>query len=134
MRWLLALLGAVALQAGDVTGTWTGHVELRKGQAQDFAIKLVQSGSGVTGKVYGDYTSSPIAEGRVNGDEVAFIVLVPEQGGNQINDTRYRFSGVVKEGKLELTRVREGATNAGNKGDVQFKGESKVTFQLKRLY
>jgi hypothetical protein len=34
---------------------------------------------------------------------------------------------------MELTREREGATNAGNGGVVQFRGNTKQTFRLKRL-
>ena len=40
----------------------------------------------------------------------------------------------LKPGELgELTREREGSRNAGNGGGVQFRGNAKVTFRLKRL-
>ena len=61
------------------------------------------------------------------------LVAANEQAGNQINETRLRFSGVIKDGEIELTRDRERANNAGNGGDVKFRDQAKTTFRLKRL-
>ena len=61
-------------------------------------------------------------------------MLAQEQAGNQINDTRLRFTGTIKDGEIELTRERESSTNAGNGGGVQMRANAtKQTFRLKRL-
>ena len=48
--------------------------------------------------------------------------------------TRLRFTGSLKDGALELTRDRDGATTAGNGGTFVAKTNPKQTFRLKRLY
>jgi hypothetical protein len=133
MRKLVFLFASAVLGA-DLSGIWVGQIPTRNGQFQDVEFKLVQKGTALEGKLYGDYRSSPIREGQVTGDEISFVVVQQEQAGNQINDTRLRFTGVLKGGELELTREREASTNAGNGGGVQFRGNTKTSFKLKRLF
>jgi hypothetical protein len=130
---IFSLVWVGALCAAEVSGIWMGQIPGRNGEPQEIAFKFTQSGTKLQGKLYGDYQSTPITEGKVAGDEISFIVIAPEQAGNQINQTKLRFSGSLKDGEIELTREREGATNAGNGGVVQFKGNAKQTFRLKRL-
>lgn len=129
----ILLLSALNLFAGDITGIWVGQVPGRNGDLLDISFKFTQDGAALGGKLYGDYMSAPITEGKISGDQVTFLVISPEQAGNQINRTKLRFSGTIKTGEIELTREREGSTNAGNGGGVQFKGNAKQTFRLKRL-
>ena len=128
---LIAIL--FLLFAGDITGIWTGQIPGRNGDLLDISFKFTQDGATLGGKLYGDYMSAPITEGKISGDQVTFLVIAPEQAGNQINRTKLRFSGTIKAGEIELTREREGSTNAGNGGGVQFKGNTKQTFRLKKL-
>lgn len=146
MKFHLKLLIAFVLTVGgisaaDFSGTWLGEVPVGNNNgahlklAQSFAVKLVQSGSAVTGKLYGDYESPAISEGKVTDDSIDFIVVSQEQQGNQINQTRLHFTGKLNaDGNIEITRVRESATNAGNNGAFKFKEtNNKQTFVLKRL-
>jgi hypothetical protein len=126
------VFSAVALYGSDLSGIWVGQIPTRNGD-QDIAFKFTQNGATVGGKLYGDYQSTAITEGKISGDQISFILIAPEQSGNQINEAKYRFTGSIKDGAIELTREREGATNAGNGGGVQFKGNAKQTFRLKRL-
>ena len=131
---IFSLFCAGMVCGADVSGIWMGQIAGRNGEPQDIAFKFTQSGEKLQGKLYGDYQSTPISDGKVAGDEVSFVVIAPEQAGNQINQARLRFSGSIKGGgEIELTREREGATNAGNGGVVQFKGNAKQTFRVKRL-
>jgi hypothetical protein len=139
------LLFAWTLSAADLTGIWVGQIPGRNGDLQDIAFKFAQTGTTLDGKLYGDYQSTPISEGKISGDQVTFVVVAPEQAGNQINKAKLRFSGSIQaqptaqasargnSDEIELTREREGATNAGNGGVVQFRGNTKQTFRLKRL-
>ena len=131
--FIVALLCACALSAADLTGIWIGQIPARNGEMQDVAFKFTQNGTALGGKLYGDYQSTQITEGKITGDQITFVVNAPEQAGNQINRARLSFSGSIQNGELELTREREGATNAGNGGVVQFRGNAKQTFRLKRL-
>ncbi|HZO52941.1 MAG TPA: hypothetical protein VFB63_09500 [Bryobacteraceae bacterium] len=134
MRLALGLLLAGALGAADLSGTWIGRVPGRNNTFTDIAFQLEQSGARLTGKVYGDYRSSPILKGTVAGDLVTFTVATVEQAGNEINDSVVRFTGKLVDGELELSRDRESSTRAGSGGGVQIRpGTARVTFRLKKL-
>ncbi len=125
---------AATLAGSDLTGIWVGQIPNRNGDLLDIAFKLTQDGANLSGKLYGDYGSSPIVKGSVDGDQILFIVVSPEQNGNQINSSRLRFTGHIDGSEIELTRERESSTNAGNSGGVESKkGNPKQTFRLKRL-
>jgi hypothetical protein len=130
---ICGLLSAAALSASDLSGIWVGQIPTRNGDLQDISFKFAQQGSRLEGKAYGDYGSTPISEGVVSGDLITFVVKAPEQAGNQINETRLRFTGSFRSGEIELMRERESSTNAGNAGGVQSRGDTRVTVRLKRL-
>src|ERR1051325_5131724 len=98
----LLLFGALSLSAADVSGIWIGQVPTRNNDLLDVAFKFVQNGTKLEGKLYGDYTSSAIIEGKITGDEFTFVVVAQEQAGNQINETRSRYTGVFKDGAIEM--------------------------------
>jgi hypothetical protein len=142
MRKLLitSFLFTAMLPAADFSGTWLGEIPFGfNGQylhmSQQFAIKLVQNGATLTGKLYNDYEGAPIIDGKVTGDAVDFIIVVQEQQSNQIVESKLHFTGTLqKDGSIEITRVRESATNAGNSGAYKYKAaNAKQTFLLKRL-
>jgi hypothetical protein len=134
MKSIAGLLLALPLVAADFTGIWVGQIPARNGEMQDIAFQFRQTGSKLAGKLYGDYQSSPIVEGTVAGGLVTFVVSGAEQAGNQINETRTRFTGRIENGEIELTRERESSHNAGNSGVVeQRRNAPRQTFRLKRL-
>ena len=133
--FICGLLSCLTLVAADFNGIWVGQIPAgRDGAVQDIAFKITQAGTTLAGKLYGDYQSSPISEARVSGDLITFIVVATaQQNGNEINTNRLRFTGNLKDGALELTRDRDGATTAGNGGIFVTKTNPKTTFRLKRL-
>jgi hypothetical protein len=130
----ILLLCATAGFGADLTGVWVGKIYGRRGNAQDIAFQFIQKGAALSGKLYGDYQSTPIVEGKVSDGEVTFLVVSQEQNGNQIDDTMIRFTGCFQGAELELNRQAESATNAGNGGKVALKGTQNQTLRLKRLY
>jgi hypothetical protein len=133
-RIFTVFLLAATLAGADLSGIWVGQIPGRNGDLLDIAFKFTQDGANLSGKLYGDYGSSPIVKGSVDGDQILFVVVTPEQAGNQINSSRLRFTGHIQGAELELTRERESSTNAGNGGAVESrKGNPKQTFRLKRL-
>ena len=145
---LAAALGAEGLSSGlDLTGTWMGMVP-GKGRrlASDIAMQFVQNGSELSGKLYVDkQPASPILDGRVSphGD-IRFVVETRDQTGNQINDVRYHFEGVVCDGGIEMTLERVFSRDAIS-GDVipvtrpddtpaQDRDRRFRSFRLERLY
>lgn len=127
----LSLAGV--LTAADLSGIWVGQIPNRNGDMTDIAFKFTQSGSHVGGKLYGDYGSSPIVEGKLAGEAVMFVVISREQAGNQINTTRLRFTGTIQDDGMELVRERESSVNAGNGGKAETRNATKQIFYLKRL-
>lgn len=82
-------------------------------ESSDIKFQFIQNGSELTGKLYGDGPGSEILNGRVDEQgNVRFIVETREQTGNQINDVRYRFEGVICDGVFEMTRERRFARDA----------------------
>lgn len=133
MRLGIALLCAASAFGADISGMWIGQIPARN-QMLDVAFQFTQTGETLSGKLYGDYESTPLTEGRISGDKVSFVLTTREQAGNQINETRLRFTGAFKDGVLELTRERESSKNAGNSGAAgPVRGNGKLTFRLKRL-
>jgi hypothetical protein len=130
---VLYLLISTPVLAEGLSGIWVGQIPGRNGEPQDVAFKFTQDGAMLAGKLYGDYRSTPIVEGKISAGELSFVLIAQEQNGNQINETRLRFTGIVKDGEIELTRERESATNAASGGPVQFRGNAKQTFRLRRL-
>jgi hypothetical protein len=136
MRALLLCAFAVSAYGADVTGIWLGQFTPRPGaDPQDVSIQLIQTGSKISGKLYGEYKSDPIVEGTIAGELVTFVVLATEQAGNQINETRLRFTGRIQNGELELYRERESSSNAGNAGNSQTRPNAgnRTLLRLKRL-
>ena len=122
------------LAAADFTGIWVGRIPGRNGEMQDIAFQFRQTGAKIEGNLYGDYQSSPIVQGTVAGPLVTFVVSGSEQNGNQINETRTRFTGKFENGGIELLRERESSHNAGNSGAVEQKRNTpRQSFTLKRL-
>jgi hypothetical protein len=130
---LIAGMLSMGAAATDLTGIWLGQIRVRNGEFRDIAFRFTQSGSTLEGKLYGDASSAKIAAGRVAGDLVTFTVVVTEQAGTQINETRFRYTGKFQGGEIELLREREESRNAGNGAGVEIKQSPKQTVRLKKL-
>lgn len=136
MRKLFAavLLFAVALPAADLSGFWLGSATTgRRNQVFDFAFQFVQKDSTLTGKVYLDYGPTPILKGVIDGDKLSFEIVAREQNGNEISESVFKFTGVIKDGEIELTRERQEIRNAVNAGAGFSRPGSGLTFKVKRL-
>ena len=99
---LTALLGAFALaaSAADVTGKWLAQVPGRGGNTQEMTFNLTQSGSDLTGTITGGRGDQKISEGKVDGDNVSFVVVL-EFNGNQFKQT---YKGTVAGSEIKFTR------------------------------
>ena len=130
---VLAILTVLAAPAADLTGIWIGSIHRGNGDPIEVAFKLVQKGDRVEGKLYGDYGSTPIVEGSVTNGDVTFFVVASEQAGNQINSSRLRFSGRLTGDQLQLSRLRESSSDAGNGANAPQRANTPQLITLKRL-
>lgn len=130
----MPLLFALVLLT-DVSGIWTGQIPTeRAGAMVDIAFQLRQEGDQIRGKLYGDYRSGEIVEGKVEGGEIWFVVLSPEQAGNEIHQARLRFAGCIDHETLNLTRTREASSRAvSGAAAPQTRPQPPVEFMVRRL-
>ena len=96
-----ALLGAfaVAAFAADVTGKWMAQVPGRNGN-QDVTFNLNQSGSSLTGTVTTPNGDQQISEGKVDGNDLSFVVSFEARG----NTIRQEYKGTVAGSEIKFSR------------------------------
>ena len=110
MRMLVMIsLFAASTLAADFGGTWLGELPAQSNRnrlrmSQQVAFQLVQNGSTLSGKLYGEYESSPIIEGKVTGDTGEKSTVTPAGAGPV--QARLR-SEVPSEGPPSVVRVTE---------------------------
>lgn len=108
---LSALLGlfALAASAADVTGKWVAQIPGRGGQTAETTFNLKQSGSDLTGTVNGGRGDQNISEGKVDGDNISFVVVLEFQG----NQVKQNYKGTVMGSEIKFTRE-------GGRGPIEF--------------
>jgi opacity protein-like surface antigen len=103
MKWLLALFAAFALtaSAADVAGTWKASTETPNGTFETtFVFKV--DGTKLTGSTTNQMMGEKaISEGKIDGDNLSFIVNA-EFNGNEVKlDYKAKVTG--NEMKITLT-------------------------------
>ena len=86
---LLLLLLAPTVHAADVSGKWTGALELKTAEAgvQSVAahVELKQQGNSLSGKIWKEADQQFLIEqGKARGDEISFVFNAPEGEDEQI--------------------------------------------------
>jgi opacity protein-like surface antigen len=108
-RKLLLLLTITALFAGaalaaDVTGKWTAQVPGRGGETREMTFDLKAEGANLTGTVSGAQGQpNKISEGKVNGNEISFVVTI-ERNGNTMKQT---YTGTLAGDEIKMKRQRQ---------------------------
>lgn len=92
MRTLLLFLALVCTAgmalAADVTGTWKGEVTTPDGDKMELQYKFIQEGAKLTGSAVSPHGETlDIADGKVEGDTLAFTVEVKMNGGMKVSQS-----------------------------------------------
>jgi hypothetical protein len=106
MRAKILLIGAVAVLAllatawaADVTGKWVAQVQGRQGMTENtFTFKV--AGTALTGTLATPQGETEISEGKVNGDEISFVI-VRKFGENEM---KISYKGKVSGDEITFTR------------------------------
>lgn len=100
----MCCLGAICLQAADVTGTWVAQVPGRDGNMMETTFVLKQTGESLTGTMENQYGERQISDGKVTGDDVTFNVHI------EFNDNKMTlaFTGKATGGEIKFKRERKG--------------------------
>ena len=110
--WLAVTLltFALALWSADVSGKWTAQVPGRNGNMREVTFTLTASGDTVTGTMSGRNGDIPIADGKIDGDNISFSVT-QDFGGNTVKQT---FTGKATGGEIKFKR------EGGQGGPIEF--------------
>jgi hypothetical protein len=101
LKWVLVLVALFALtaSAADITGTWKASLETQNGTFEStFVFKV--DGAKLTGTVSSQQGGEmPIAEGKIDGDNISFVVS-REYNGNAF---KMNYKGKVTGNEMKLT-------------------------------
>jgi hypothetical protein len=101
--FLLGLLSLTAL-AADIGGKWTAQVPGRNGQTREQTFNFKVDGSTLTGTVSGRMGDMPIADGKIDGDQVSFTQTMEFNG----NSMKFVYKGTVSGDEIKFSRQRDG--------------------------
>ena len=101
----LVLAGTLALQAADITGKWTAQVPGRDGQTRETTFTFKVEGEKLTGTTSGMNGDTPITDGTIKGDAIAFNVVANFNG----QEAKIIYKGTVTGNEIKFTRQREGS-------------------------
>lgn len=101
MKKVLSILGGLALAAtlfaADISGNWTGKMEIPNG-SRDVNMTFKVAGGTLTGTVSGRNSDSPIENGKISGDDVSFTVT------RKFNDMEIKtnYTGKISGDSIQL--------------------------------
>jgi hypothetical protein len=95
---------AFAAAAADVTGKWSAETPGRDGNKMTNTFDLKASGSDLTGTITTARGEMPISDGKVDGDNISFSIVM-NMGGNEM---KMVYKGKVEGDQIKFTREREG--------------------------
>jgi hypothetical protein len=106
----LALLALPAAAQDDVEGKWNASIETPQGAMQMVFNLMVEDGE-LKGSMSNDFMGeNPISEGMVDGNEVAFKVMIEGGPGGAMT---INYKGMVEDDTLTLTSTFEGGGPPG---------------------
>ena len=110
---ILVLAGLVCAFAADVTGKWTTEFDSQVG-LQKYVFELKADGTKLTGtaisNIGGTEAKTELQEGKINGDEIAFIENLNYQG----MELRISYKGQISGDEIKFSRT------VGDAGGEQF--------------
>jgi hypothetical protein len=98
----------------DLDGKWTAQIPGRDGQPQETTFTFKVEGDKLTGTVSGRQGDTPIADGKISGDEISFTVTRERQGAT----IKQLYKGKIAGDEIKFTRSTEGGQ--GGRPPVEF--------------
>jgi hypothetical protein len=109
---VLIIAGTVCMFAADITGKWTAEFDSQVGP-QKYTYDFKVEGTKLTGmaisNIGGTEAKTPITEGTVNGDDIAFVENLNYSG----MELRIAYKGKISGDEIKLSRMvgeQEGET------------------------
>jgi hypothetical protein len=114
LSFCIMTLASAVVWAADINGKWTAEVPGRGGQSQETTFTFKVEGDKLTGTMSGRQGDTPIADGKVSGDEISFTVTRERQGAT----IKQLYKGKVAGDEIKFTRSVEGGQ--GDRPPVEF--------------
>lgn len=99
IRFSLMAVMAITAYAADVTGKWVASYEGPNGNKMESTFDLKTEGTALTGTVTSPRGEAKIQEGKVDGDNVSFVVIRNFQG----NEVKQNYTGKVAGDEMKLS-------------------------------
>jgi uncharacterized lipoprotein YehR (DUF1307 family) len=98
---IVALVGLAALSAygADITGKWKSESPGRDGTPMTTTYVFKVDGEKLAGTVSGRQGETAISEGKINGDEISFVVVRNFQG----EERKIEYKGKVSGDEIKMT-------------------------------
>jgi hypothetical protein len=101
---VMIMAGLACLYAADVTGKWNAAFDSQVGP-QKYVFEFKAEGATLTGKAIstiGEATAtSPITEGKINGNEISFVENLNYQG----MELKISYKGTISGDEIKLSRM-----------------------------
>lgn len=104
MQLVRFLFCALAALAADVDGKWVATVSTNNGDFQ-VTYTLKAEGEALKGNASSQMGETELKEGKVNGNEVSWVMIMERQG----NQMRILHKGTITGNEMKLKVVPEGA-------------------------
>jgi hypothetical protein len=95
----LSILCAAFAWCADISGQWTADWSDYGGSPKHTAFTFKQDGSALTGAMKGEESELQIREGKVNGDDVSFVVA--QKIGNR--EVALTYTGKLSGNEIKFT-------------------------------
>jgi hypothetical protein len=102
------LAGLAMAYAAAIDGKWVAQVPGRQG-TQETTFNFKAEGEKLTGSVVSPRGETPISDGTIKGNDVAFSTKLSTPNG----EFKLNFKGTLAGDELKLTRTREGGDQPG---------------------
>jgi len=104
LSFCLMMTAFAVAWASDINGKWTAQITGRDGQPQEITFTFKVKGAKLTGTVSGRQGDTPIADGKIDGDEISFTATREREGVT----IRQLYKGKVAGDEIKFTRRLEG--------------------------
>jgi hypothetical protein len=94
----------VTAWGADITGKWSGEIAGMGGQAIELTFTFKADGSTLTGTNEAMGNENPISEGKIDGNNISFVVKVDMMG----NEMKVNYKGKFSGDEIRLTMSIEG--------------------------
>lgn len=101
---LFSLLATLAW-AADVTGTWKAQIPGRDGTPSETTFTFKVDGATLTGTVTTPRGETAISDGKIDGDNISFLLIRKFQD----KEMKMTYKGTVSGNEIKFTVSREGS-------------------------